>query len=248
MRARSSSFLSETLAIAYATGLIYMMAGAFEFGREDQFNFTYISLGLEDIVYAIRQLVVPLAYTAGLTLALSFLAMFLFKTSERNSLVNAIYLIAPLCLLPILCWRYGTFTILSRELVWLVLSYYLLDIFLWRLAYRLIRPTPFHIPVDQPFRIVQLGIGSLVLIVLAYNVGAHEAQNLTDIELCPQIGDVQSIVVERADDIVICARFDMVKRIAYTDFIYFKIPDDGRPHQFHKVKVSPAEIGNYYDP
>jgi hypothetical protein len=190
-----SGFLTETVAIAFVTGLIYIMAGAYQLGYQDQFGFTYISLGIEDISEIMRNLLVPLVIALAATMSLSYILMLLIKTEESNRLTSVMFLIAPVSVGSMCYWCYGRdrLNLIDVETYWLILAYYLLDVSIWKAVYRLSRPSPFRVPLDLHFRIVQVGVFSLFLVVLTYDVGVINALNLEKIEQCPDFEGKYSV-------------------------------------------------------
>ncbi len=239
------SFLTETVAIAFVTGLIYVMAGAYQQGYQESFGFTYMSLDITDVVDVLRKLLVPLLLALAATIFASYIFMLFIKTSENNQLTSVMFLIAPGCVCAIFYWWYarGRLDLINTEVYLLILAYYILDVSIWKALYRLSRSETFRVPLDLHFRIVQIAIFSIFLVVLTFNIGVINARTLDDMEQCPDFDGKQSVLVERTNDLAICARTDFEQRIVYASFFYFKLPSNGTPKSFQVVSFHPDQIG-----
>lgn len=244
-----SGFLSETVAIAFATGLIYVMAGAYQLGYQDQFGFTYMSLGIEDIIEIMRRFLVPLLIGLSATMFFSYIFMLLTKTKQNSRLTSVMFLLAPVCVCGVFYWRFGYdhLYLIDKEMYWLILAYYLLDVSIWKALYRLSHSTVFRVPPDLHFRIIQVATFSLFLVVLSYNIGIIYALTLEQMEKFPDVDGKQSVLVQRTNDITICAEVDFSKKIVYSNFVYFKLPSNGMPKSFRLVSFHPTQVGALID-
>jgi hypothetical protein len=230
-------FLGETVAIAFVTGLIYVMAGAYQQGFQDAFGFTYISLDIKDVVEALRRLLIPLLIALSGTIFISYVFMLFIKTNENNRLTSAMFLIAPVSVCAIFYWWYGVghLDYVDAEIYWLLGAYYIMDVSIWRALYRLSHSSLFQVPLDLHFRIIQVAIFSLFLVVLTYSVGEIVARTLDVIERCPDFDGKASVLVDRTNDIAVCAQADFEKRLLNNNFFYFKLPSNGTPESFRLV-------------
>ena len=82
----------------------------------------------------------------------------------------------------------------------------------------------------------------LFLVVLSYDMGVIDALNLDKGEQCPDLDGKQSILVERTNDLAICAQADFAKKIVYSRFFYFKLPSDGTLKSFQSVSFHPDQV------
>jgi hypothetical protein len=233
-------FLGETVTIAFVTGLIYVMAGAYQQGFQDAFGFTYISLDIKDVVEALRRLLIPLAIALSATLFISYALMLLIKTNENHRLTSAMFLIAPVSVCAIFYWWYGIGHLdsVDTEIYWLLGAYYIMDVSIWRALFRLSHSSMFQVPLDLHFRIIQVAIFSLFLVVLTFSVGEIVARTLDVIERCPDFDGKSSVLVDRTNDIAVCAQADFDKKFLYSNFFYFRLPSNGTPKSFRSVSVS----------
>jgi hypothetical protein len=46
----------ETAMLAYATGVTYLVTGAYQLGYQNYFGFTYLNIGVGDLISAFRRL------------------------------------------------------------------------------------------------------------------------------------------------------------------------------------------------
>jgi hypothetical protein len=151
------------------------------------------------------------------------------------------FLIAPVCICAIFFFWYGRghLDLIDTALFWPISAYYILDVSIWKALYRLSRSATFRVPLDIHFRIVQVAIFSLFLVILTFNIGVIAARNLEEVERCPDFDGKQSVLVERTNDIAICAQTDFEKRLVYSNFFYFILPSTGMPKSFQLGSFHP---------
>ena len=239
-------FLTETVVLAYGTLLIYVTAGAYQLGYQDKFGLTYLSLGVEDLIDIMREFIEFLVIIISMTIAASFVIMLVRKTSRESQLSSVVFLIAPISCSTMFYWsfgRHGRLVSIDPTTYWLVLAYYVLDVSIWSWLFRVSGSTEFQVPVKLYFRSLQVGVASLALTLITYSVGVIDALNKPEFEKCPIFQDKQSVLIQRTNDLAICAETDFSIKTIYANFFYFKVPASGSPQYFETVTFHPDQVG-----
>src|SRR5215472_15550460 len=92
--------LSEAVLLAFATGIVYLAAGAYEIGYQEYFGFTYLNIGVEDLTSIFRFFVVPLTIAVVLLLILALLFRFLAKFLHIDvSVVSIAFILFPIAVM-----------------------------------------------------------------------------------------------------------------------------------------------------
>lgn len=238
-------WVTETAILAFITGLIYTIAGSYQLGYQDQFGFTYISLGIEDIIAILREFLIPILVGGCVALIISFVIMFFRQTSTNSRLINVFLLLLPLsfCLVFYISFGRGDhLSLVDKEVYWLLAAYYLLDPVIWGLISKWFRSSVFAVPRDYYFRFAQAAVASLLLTVISYSIGVIDARNIRNATRCPDFNGKGSILVQMTKDLAICAETDFDKKTVHQNILYFKIPDNGSSQLFHSIIFHPDFI------
>jgi len=226
----TAALLREGIALALITVLLYLTAGAIAFGYQDQFGFTYLSLGLEDLVISSRAMILQLVL-APLALVLVWAILRAAIPKVSLSLTGLMFLALPLAIV-FAFWltTFRTVDLLHFNIdIYLTLvGYYALEL-IWWAAHRGWPKFAKQIDTERvALRLIQACAGALSLLLLAFNLGVAEAEGQTSFAFCPKdaVG-VESVMVQMTDEVLVCAEVDVIKRLVYSRFRYVKIGDSG---------------------
>ncbi|MEG3126132.1 hypothetical protein U1738_19680 [Sphingomonas sp. GB1N7] len=222
-----ATVLKEGLSLALVTVLLYLTAGAYSFGYQDQFGFTYLSLGVEDLVVTSR----PMMIQFVLSVLSVTLAWAIFRGLVRRyapSLVGTMYLLLPITLvvaLLISSINLQDFSRLDHQTFWMLFGYYSFEIL--RLAIIRGYPIPMRQLADHlaQLRIIQMGTGAFLFLLLAFDLGVVDAIKQQSFDFCPRKDNADWVVVQLAGDIIVCAEADIGNKLIYRRFHYLKIKD-----------------------
>jgi hypothetical protein len=237
------SWLSiEAGLLAGLTILLYLTAGAYQLGYQDQFDFTYISLGIEDLVGSSRTFLIPLviAFTCSVTGAL---AASVVVKRPRNTIftlaVSAFPIVLTLTLAimyanPVDFWRVDRAT-------WVFLGLF----YVFEAAISVPAGRRWRARIGKRIagiRTIQGLVTTVLVVLLAYDMGVIEASHQRRYELCSTPG-VTSVVVQVADDVIVCAEADLTAKLVYSRFFYLKIGEGEAPVSLRIIEFQPKQIG-----
>jgi hypothetical protein len=222
----AASLQREGIVLAIITVLLYLTAGAMAFGYQDQFGFTYLSLGLEDLVILSREIVVQLALAP---LALVLLWTLLRSATPRLSLslTEMMFLGLPVAVLiafTLTTFRSGDLLNFTSDVYLSLSGYYILELVWWATRLSWLKSLRFLANERFGLRLIQAGAGALSLFLLAFNIGVAEAEQQTSYSFCPKdaVG-VESVMVQMTDEVLVCAEADVAKRLVFSRFRFAKI-------------------------
>ncbi len=275
-RRRIDSLLPEAVIAAFVSAVIYSLAGSYWYGYEEAFGLPsnmYTSLDISDLVALTRHFVVPLTGAVASSLILVFLLLMPFGRFAVN-FVGLMFLVF-LPVSSLVFWISNSYREAmdqaSNELRAPIIVYYLLDLLVLRLILhvvtRVAKLRALAVPRDAIFRIGQLIVGCLIVVIFAYYAGQIDAKsNLTGIDgdgqieqvvfRCPDIDGEKAILIRQTSESMICAEAmveqraetgginDMKVTGTYRHFGVFKLPDDGKAKVFQAVRASrPLKLG-----
>jgi hypothetical protein len=239
--------LTEAVALAFATAVVYLATGSYQMGYQDSFGFTYLNIGVEDLTWTFKFFVIPIAI--AVVFVLIFALLFRFVAGFFHFPVSVAWSAFPLFPIAaiISLWIFypqNIFSFVSAELIYLLVLYYVIDPLILRLLTWPFLQLREALPIEQ-LHIGQVIVASMLFVVFAYDSGKREAACPPDgVEACGDLvpGESPRMLVQRVGDLAVCAKVDWEKKWVYADFVYAKI-DPKKPARFFKKKFEPQCIG-----
>jgi hypothetical protein len=240
-RAKTSGILlNETIAIAFCSALTAAVAAAYQFGFQDPFGFTYISLGIEDIEAAMRDFLLPIVGAIAVALVIGYILASSIRLSESRYISDILFLLLPPAISIAFWIQMGDLSILNyldASIPWILPAYYLLDISIWRALAKFLKGRMKVPEVGSYFRVAQVALCSVLVVAISYTHGRRDAYNIDYPTVCPSFGGSNFVLVQMTGSMAVCARADFEKSKVYQDVYYAQIPDGGEPKEFRRVQL-----------
>lgn len=239
------NILKDGLLFAFFTVMLYLVAGSYSFGYQDQFGFTYLSLGVEDLVISSRAVVVQFVL-AVLSVTFAW-AIFRISFSRLSpSLAETMFSSFPVALICVFLStgvRIHDFDRVDPHSGWILGAYYGLELLC--VAIRRRRPRLMHRLENHlgEVRVVQLGAGAFLVLLLAFDLGILSAVNQREFSFCPRKDNADWVEVQLTGDVVVCAEADIAKQLIYRRFHYVKLKDGPDSIIFETRSFVPRCIG-----